>query len=137
VSGPPRRIIVVDENLPKRLATELTYRGRDASSVASLGLRGSSDPDLLRRLDSQLDDWVLLTADDDLPDSHADAVREVAATIATINPEREDGWALDAWRREVCHRWAHAFHGQDAGTIRRYSLRRQGAWRVRRRRPPR
>ncbi len=35
------RIIVVDENLNKRLATELSYRGRGATSVSALGLRGS------------------------------------------------------------------------------------------------
>lgn len=64
------RIIVVDENLNKRLATELAYRGRDATSVSALGLGGSTDPQLLVKLDAQLDDWVLVTADDALPADH-------------------------------------------------------------------
>lgn len=132
--GTPARIIVVDENLSKRLATELSYRGRDAVTVAKLGLRGSADPELLNKLDAQLDDWVLITADDALPETHADVVRAVAATVATINPEREVGWALDPWRREIVHRWAHYFHGQEPGTIRRYGLHRHGRWRERRRR---
>lgn len=122
-SGPPSGTLVIDENLSHRLATELSYRGRDAVSVKSLGLRGSSDPELLDKLHGQLDDWVLVTADDALPDSHADAVARVGATIATINPEREEGWHLEAWRREVVHRCAHVMHGQEPGGIRRYSLR--------------
>ena len=43
MTTPPSRIIVIDENLNKRLATEPSYRGRDATSVSALGLRGSSD----------------------------------------------------------------------------------------------
>ncbi len=104
-------------------------------SVSSLGLTGSSDPDLLDKLDGQVDDWVLITADDALPDGHADVVARVRATIATINPEREYGWQLEAWRREVVHRWAHVMHEQESGGVRRYSLRRHGVWRPRRRRP--
>jgi hypothetical protein len=133
--GPPSRTLVIDENLNPRLSTELTRRGRNATSVQALGLRGSADPQLLDKLDAQLDDWVLVTADDALPDSHADAVRRVGATVCTINPELEDGWLLDQWRREVVHRWAHAMHDQGRGTVRRYSLRRHGVWRMRRRRP--
>jgi len=132
--GPPSRTLVIDENLSHRLGTELRNRGRDAASVKSLGLRGSSDPDLLDKLDGQLDGWVLVTADDALPDSHAEAVARVNATIATISPDRELGWQLEAWRREVVHRWAHVIHDQAPGTVRRYALRRHAAWRVRRRR---
>jgi hypothetical protein len=127
--------LVLDENLNPRLATELSRRGRDATRVQELGLRGSADPQLLDKLDGQLDTWVLVTADDALPKSHAEAVQRVRATIATINPEREAGWPLETWRREIVHRWAHAMQEQAAGTIRRYTLRRHGIWRPRRRRP--
>jgi hypothetical protein len=127
--------LVLDENLNPRLATELSRRGRDATRVQELGLRGSADPQLLDKLDGQLDIWVLVTADDTLPGSHAEAVRRVGATIATITPERELGWLLEEWRREIVHRWAHAMQEQATGTIRRYTLRRHGVWRPRRRRP--
>lgn len=133
--GPPRRTLVIDENLNPRLATELTRRGRNATTVQALGLRGSEDPHLLDKLDAKLDDWILVTADDALPGSHAEAVRRVGATIGTVNPELEDGWTLESWRREIVPRWAHALHDQEGGTIRRYSLRRHAVWRVRRRRP--
>lgn len=110
---------------PDRLSDRPTIRGR----------RIAPQDVALDKLDAQLDDWVLVTADDALPDSHADAVRGVAAAVCTINPELEDGWLLDPWRREVVHRWAHAMHEQSTGTVRRYSLRRHGVWRMRRRRP--
>jgi hypothetical protein len=134
-SGLSQRTLVLDENLNPRLATELTRRGRNATRVQELGLRGSADPQLLDKVDGQLDVWVLVTADDRLPDSHAEAVRRVGATIATINPEREMGWPLEEWRREIVHRWAHAIQEQSQGTLRRYTLRRHGVWRPRRRRP--
>ncbi|HET6551858.1 MAG TPA: hypothetical protein VFG79_25540 [Solirubrobacter sp.] len=139
-AGPdrPDRTLVVDENLPKRLATELTYRGRNSVSVGSLGLKGSLDPDLLRNLQAQLgDDWILITADDALPEDHADALAEVGGTVATVHPDREPGWGVDAWRREIVHRWAHAIHEQARGTVRRYSLRRHAIWRRRLHRRPR
>jgi len=131
--GAPTRVIVVDENLPKRLSTELGNRGRNAVSVSQLGLRGSLDPDLLHNLQAQLDDWVLVTADNDLPDEHAAAVAIVDATVASIEPRREPGWGVDAWRREVVHRWAHAYHEQAAGSVRRYALRTNRVWTARRR----
>lgn len=137
MTGPPQRTLVVDENLPKRLATELRYRGRDAQPVGALGLRGSSDPELLRKLAAQLDDWLLITADDSLPEEHSGALQDVHGTVATVRPEREEGWPLDPWRREIVHRWAHVMHDQEASTVRRYSLRRHALWRRRvARRPP-
>ncbi len=126
--------LVLDENLNPRLATELTRRGRDATRVQELGLRGSADPQLLDKLAAQLDVWVLVTADDRLPNSHAEAVQRVEATIATINPEREASWPLEEWRREIVHRWAHVMQEQAQGTLRRYTLRRHTTWRPRRRR---
>jgi hypothetical protein len=134
VSAPPTRTLVIDENLNKRLATELSFRGRDATSVSALGLKGSSDPQLLLKLDDQLDDWVLVTADDALPGDHAGELEAVSGTVATIDPDRLDSWHLEMWRREIVHRWAHAMHAQDSGTARRYGLLRHGAWRPRRRR---
>lgn len=132
--GLSQRTLVLDENLNPRLATELTRRGRNATRVQELGLRGSADPQLLDKLDGQLDLWVLVTADDRLPDSHAEAVHRVGATVATINPAREAGWPLEEWRREIVHRWAHAMQEQSEATLRRYTLRRHGVWRPRRRR---
>lgn len=134
-TGPPARTLVVDENLNKRLATELLKRGRDAVRVSALNLSGTLDPLLLDKLDAQLDDWVLVTADDALPDAHAEAVAKVGATVATIDTQVLPGWGIEAWRCEIVHRWAHHMHELDAGQVRRYSLHRHHTWKPRRRRP--
>lgn len=125
------RVLVLDENMPARLATELKKRGRRATRVTEMQLRGTSDPELLRICAERFDDWILLSNDRKLPDDHADVVGEVHATIAVVaQPQR--GWHVDAWRREVVHRWAHAMQDQDAGTVMRYSVTRRSRWRPRR-----
>lgn len=77
---------------------------------------------------------MLVTADDGLPAEHAEALSEVGGTIATLEPNREAGWPLDAWRRELVHRWAHVMQDQSPATMRRYGLRRHRPWRPRPRR---
>jgi PIN like domain len=126
------RILVLDENLPGRLATELEERGRRATRVSALQLKGSEDPDLLAAIAERFDDWVLVTADDRMPADHAEAIAAVNATLAIIAPARRD-WPTHAWRREVVHRWAHAMHDQKSGTLRRYAVRSHALWRPRRR----
>ncbi len=135
--GSPARTLVLDENLNPRLATEIARRGRDATRVQELGLRGSADPQLLVKLEDQLDDWILITADDGLPLDHGDTLAEVGGTVATIEPAREWGWDLEPWRREIVHRWVHVMHMQQRGTARRYGLSRHAPWGPRRHRPPR
>jgi hydrogenase maturation factor len=137
VTRPPARTLVLDEGLNPRLAVELAARGRAAASVSALGLGGAGDLALLDALDDRLGDWVLVTADEGLPEGREAQLRAARRTIATLGAEPEAEWALDAWRREVVHRWAHAMHGQPRGTLRRYALRHEGAWRPRRHRPHR
>jgi Domain of unknown function (DUF5615) len=135
VIGPPQRTLVLDENLNKRLSTELEHRGRNATRVTKLGLQGTEDPDLLRRLDEMLVGWILVTADDALPDDHPDAIVEMRGAISVVAPQprNEPRSELDAWRCEVVQRSAHVMHDQAPGTVRRYSLRRHGVWRTRHR----
>lgn len=132
MAGAPARTLVIDESLDKRLAVELARRGRPAKSVSSLGLRGSSDSDLLDRLDAQLGAWVLVTADDRMPEGQARALAAGNGAVATIGPRGDSAaWPLEAYRHEVVHRWAHAMHAQLPGTARRYGLTNQRAWRPR------
>ena len=124
----PARIIVIDEDLPQRLRTELWNRGRTTERVRFYGLSGSLDPALLPALAAQLDDCVLVTGDDKMPLAHAAIVASVGATIATVEPRRPEGVTLDAWRREVVHRWAHKIHEQRDGEVRRYSYTTHRIW---------
>lgn len=131
------RILVIDESLGTGLAVELGKRGRTAESVAALGLTGSSDLELLLRLDQQLSDWVLVTADDRLPEDHAGALAAGNGALATIDSAGGRGSTLEVYRREVVHRWAHAMNAQRSGTVRRYGLSTKRIWRSRRVRPAR
>jgi hypothetical protein len=124
------RLLVIDEDLAPRLASYLNKRGRQARSVADLGLRRSTDPELLRDLSTRagLGEWVLVTGNDGMPAEHPRLIGELNPTIATIDPRRPDGVKELEWRTDVVHRWAHAMQEQEPGTVRRYSLGRSSTW---------
>jgi hypothetical protein len=127
--------LVVDADLPKRLVTELSARGREAVALSELLLHREEDEPMLRSLVSRFGDsvtWVLVTGDDAMPDDHDSVLQELGVTLATVDPRRPQGIDEDAWRRDVVHRWAHAMGNQAAGSIRRYSVARHGLWRPRR-----
>lgn len=134
------RTLLIDESLDKRLATELSARGRPSRSHAQLGTTGRVDEVVLQRLAELEFDWVLVTADDAMPLEHATRIRNMGATIATI-----DGAAMEKWRKrgaltqeefksETVHRWAHKMADQAAGTVRRYSPNTNLGWTPPRRR---
>ena len=60
-------MLVIDECLNTRLATQLTQRGRPARSIASLGLRGLEDPQVFEALAGLDEPYVVVTADDAMP----------------------------------------------------------------------
>lgn len=128
------RLLVVDESLSPRIASELRRRGREARSFGHLGLKGEKDPQALRKLFAWYPRCVLLTSDDSMPLEHADVLQEVGATLATIDPIRPPGYLLDQWERDVAHRWAHAIQAQESGLIKRYTLAGARPWTSRRRR---
>jgi hypothetical protein len=124
-------VLIIDESLAKRLATELTNRNREAVSVAKLGFRGTKDPELLAKIALRFRDqpWILVTGDDHLPADHAEAVLETAATIATVDPRRNPAYSTqESRKREVVHRWAHVMQLQTAATVRRYSVHGHRVW---------
>jgi hypothetical protein len=130
------RLLVIDADLPKRLAVELNSRCRRAIHAATLGLaQGVKDPELLRRLAAHYADqplWVLITGDDRMPAQHGPVIQEAAATIATIHPIRPQGVTEDGWYRDVVHRWAHAMQQQTPQTVRRYTFASSQTWKPRR-----
>lgn len=106
-------------------------RGRAARSAGELGLKDHEDPDLLRALFAEHPEAVLVTSDDNMPADHPGVIKEVGATIATIEPwDRrvrdplvlQDGMTADeAWKREVVQRWAHSMATQSRREVRRYA----------------
>jgi hypothetical protein len=133
MAGP--RLIIVDADLPRRLAPELAKRDRPAFSTAEIGLSEFNDPQLLQELAVRFESrpWILITGDDAMPAEHGKTIVNTRATIATIHPERPVGITQDAWRRDIVHRWAHVFQTQADGDVRRYTNSGSRAWTARRR----
>ncbi len=131
------RLLVVDEDLSKRIATELTRRGRNAHSSASLNLKGLKDPPLLQALHSLDPDCVLITGDDAMPATHGDELKKYKTTVAIIAPVDPQSQLTEReWEHEVAQRWAHRIEVQPRGSIRRYTLEGGRAWTPRRRPRP-
>ena len=131
---PARRVLVLDEPLDRRLASELQARGRDCVSVYELGLSGVTDAELLEGLSQRAGrSWVLVTVDDALPALQHRLRRRLRATLAIVDPLSAGSQAAGGWERELVHRWAHAMQRQSAGSVRRYGARGGRRWRERRR----
>jgi hypothetical protein len=109
-------LLVIDEDIDNRVATELKARGREAVAVSELLLRGLKDEPLLRALVARFEapiTWVFVSGDDAMPDDHRSVLDELRVTLATIDPRRPPGTREAAWRRDVIHRWAHAMSVQE------------------------
>lgn len=130
------RLLVIDEEMNKRLATELGRRGKSACGLLSLLPRGMKDPDLLARLAATTPDAVLITGDDAMPLDHPDAVAKTSISIAIVHPEPQPGFTPDQWDAEIVHRWAHRIELQAPGAVRRYTINGSGPWQPRKRPRP-
>lgn len=91
------RPLVLDESLPDPLAAELRARGHDARTLAELGVPGAGDAEVLAAAVAA--DGVLVTGDPHM------AGQAGGAAVAVVAPP-PPGRPLDAWRRDVVHRWA-------------------------------
>lgn len=134
VNLPPDRLLVIDESLDKRLASQLEQRGRKAMSAERLGLAGFSDEPLLRALAALPEGpaLVLVTGDDAMPGEHGGLIARLGITVATVDGRRGAGWGREEWKKEIVHRWAHVMQQQADTTARRYGLMRHSLWRSRR-----
>ena len=125
---PPPELII-DECLDKRLATDLTKRGRMARAVSALGLRGLDDPDLFKELGKLGHPYVIVTADTAMPLDWSAEIEVAAVTVAVIDSRRSDEFLESQWYRDVVHRWAHVMRNQQRGSVHRYSARGHRPWR--------
>jgi hypothetical protein len=125
---PHARFVVFDEDMPRRLSTQMQNRCRTAVRVTELGLRGTDDPDLIAILAERHPDCVLVTGNYWMPEEHVAAVRASPIAIAAIDPRVPAGYAQHEWRCDVAHRWAHSIQGQRAGSVKRYAIGSSGRW---------
>lgn len=122
------RLLLIDESLNKHLATEPTARGLPAKDIGALNVKGQIDQVVLGRLAKLSYPWVLVTWDDAMPEEHESLVRQIQATIATIDGQwervcHEKGLQRrqEQYKKDTVHRWAHVMVEQPAGSVRRYS----------------
>jgi predicted nuclease of predicted toxin-antitoxin system len=87
------RRLILDDMFPRALADELRARGREARTVAELGLAGATDAEV-----AALDGVLVTTMPLD------------GATVALVRGNR----------REAVHRHAHTMAAQRPGSLRRY-----------------
>jgi hypothetical protein len=87
-------------------------------------------PELFVRIPDR--SWILVTADDDMPEEWGDVISWLKPTIATIDPRRKTAHSDDELGRDVVHRWAHVMQTQRARSIRRYRINSHGIWKPRR-----
>lgn len=131
------RLLVVDEDLSKRIATELRRRGRNAKRVTQLGLKGTKDPKLLEELHNQDPHCVLITGDNDMPASHGEDLRRLGTTVAVVHPWNPSSPLTEPeWEHEIVEKWAHRMEEQPFGSIIRYSLKGGRKWTPRKRSVP-
>ena len=124
-------LLVIDESLTNRLATQLRRRGRNAKALSELGLKGSKDDVLLAELHSQLTEpWVLVTSDDQMPLEHAATVSRLRPRLAIVDPDVAEGYDphTDQWECDVVHRWAHRMQKIGPGEPRRYGIASHHKW---------
>ena len=131
------RLLIIDADCPSALAPMLESRGRRAVTASKLKLaQGVKDGPLLRALAAQfngVEDWVLITGDDGMPNQHAAVIRETEATVAVIHPDRPATMTQHAWRIDVVQRFAHAMQEQEPQSVRRYTDKGSKIWTPRRR----
>jgi len=107
------RLLVIDENLDKRISAELTRRGRSARTVAQLGLKGWTDPRLLESLSKVAAGCVLITGDDAMPATHKADLIKYGTTVAVVAPwDDQSGLVEPQWEHEIVQKWAHQMEAQ-------------------------
>jgi len=125
--------LLIDENLTPRIAAELRKRHKQSIAIVKTDLRGATDPELLRAIARQFLNVVLVTADENMPATHGDVLKETGVTLAIVSARPELGYSLEEWEREIVHRWAHKMEEQPPGSVRRYSLAGGREWHPRQR----
>jgi len=86
-----RRLLYLDEDLPKRLATELNRRGRNALSVYADEKKGTLDGDLVSMLYERFgQDVVLVTANESMPIEHEAVLTATGVALAVVDGDHGD-----------------------------------------------
>lgn len=125
------RQLVFDEQISPVVAVQVRERGREAVSVIDLQLQGLKDWQIIPRLADMFDDWVLVTLDDEMPKTWGSLIRKHSVTVAVVRRAALLGILYEERKRDILHRWAHAFQAQRPGSVREYDARGSAPWKWR------
>ncbi len=122
---PPERLqIVLDENLPWSITTELKARGYDSTSNYTLNASGLADPAWLEIVANLSPPAILVTYDNAMPIEHGVWLTNLRVTLAVINSQsRPDELTVEQYWRDVIHHHAHRFVSQERGSCWKYRRR--------------
>lgn len=120
---PDLRRLVLDEDINWKLAKELRCRGmRYTTTNHELELLKAADTQLIKALAEQHEPCVLVSWDNKMVRSHAQALDHFGLTLAVVDRYADRGdLTEEEYYREVIHRWAHRMTRQDHGSILKYS----------------
>jgi hypothetical protein len=123
------RLLIIDEDLPKRLAWLLAKRGRNVTSNSRLGWTGHKDHAFLPDLARDYPHAALVTGDIHMPAAHSEILATLPnVTLAIVHKfARPPEFKVDEWEWEVVDRWAHRMEAQLEGTYAVYGLK-VGRW---------
>ena len=124
----PQRVIVIDEDLDPEFANQLMLRGRHSGSVLSLNLIGRKDAELIAELTELYDDWVLVSANRNMPKECPETIAQYKPTLAFVSSEALQGRRQQERRCDVVHKWAHIFQTQARGSLKVYTTAGGVAW---------
>jgi hypothetical protein len=121
---PELRRVVLDEDIPYRLAYQLRSRGRrDATALHLEGIDEQQDGAVVKAL-TAYEPFVLVTWDNKMPLVHRTELDHHGTTLAVVNEavfKRRGGGNAEHYIRDVVHRWLHRIEVQPAASRRFYS----------------
>jgi hypothetical protein len=122
---PERRRIVLDEDINWKLMYELRRRGRtDATALVPEKIDGKKDGALFKALAKEYEPCVLVTYDNRMLGVHRAEIEHHGSTIAVVNEaafKASGSSDVEAYIRDVVHRWLHRIEIQRPGIHRIYS----------------
>jgi hypothetical protein len=121
---PDRRRVVLDADIPWKLAHELRKRGRlDATALKLEHIEDLKDGGVFKVLAADYEPCVLVTFDNKMRHAHAAELKHHGVTLAVVNSSRLKDWdGTDVtYIRNSVHRWLHLIEVQAQGTTVLYS----------------
>jgi hypothetical protein len=114
--------VVLDENLPWSIATELRARGYAATSNFALNATGLEDPEWLEVVGNLSDPAaVLVTYDNAMRREHGEWLGALGVTLGVIDSQnRPPELTVEQYWRDVIHRYAHLMVLQQPGSWWKY-----------------